>query len=398
MIQDDLATSQIHSLANALKQQKNPNAIIFSQIIDNLKAAQLGQTYPGFKLTTYLIENQNPSFLKILWKAIVPYNSVHNVYEFTTKYPRFNNIMNDPFTKGLRSVFWWGAFPNKELLYTLIASNKLGLQQKRKLTLFKLYLQYSFLGAIRSSIQTSLLPITFGLFAMVNIGVKGFLEAGNINIQGISKLTDEEKNLLKSENFIIDLFSIIFYKYIQHLYKTWTTIVDVGSGGLDSKIYKAAAGLGIPNEVKSFDDSVIANIITFVGSMDFGNMKNKSYNSFYAMIVSALDELFFGPAKKDIENEAKTEGERIQAGDTGIDINNPTWKVVPSPRTNISLIDINFPYKKTKYIKINNQYNLTNTDFKNVNNIVRISTPKNFEINAIQITDINNKTHNIKPQ
>ena len=76
----------------------------------------------------------------------------------------------------------------------------------------------------------------------------------------------------------------------------------------------------------------------------------------------------------------------------------PTWKYVQSQRTNISLIDINFPYNKTKFIKINNQHNLDNTHFKNVNNIVRISTPKNFKIQVIEITDNNGKTHNINKQ
>ena len=71
----------------------------------------------------------------------------------------------------------------------------------------------------------------------------------------------------------------------------------------------------------------------------------------------------------------------------------PTWKYVQSQRTNISLIDINFPYSKTKVIKINNQHDLDNTHVKNVNNIVRISTPKDFRIKSIEITDNNDKKY-----
>ena len=76
----------------------------------------------------------------------------------------------------------------------------------------------------------------------------------------------------------------------------------------------------------------------------------------------------------------------------------PTWKYAQSQRTNISLIDINFPYNNTKIVKINNQHSLDKTHFKNVNNIVRISTPKDFKIKSIEITDNNGKTHNINEQ
>ena len=77
------------------------------------------------------------------------------------------------------------------------------------------------------------------------------------------------------------------------------------------------------------------------------------------------------------------------------DVYKPTWKYAKSQRSNIFLIDINFPYSKTKIVKINNQYSLGNTDFKNVNNIVRISGPKNFEIESIEITDFNDKKYTV---
>ena len=133
-----------------------------------------------------------------------------------------------------------------------------------------------------------------------------------------------------------------------------------------------------------------------MGSIDVGNMANKDYNSLYDMIVSALDEMVFGSAKKDIEDRAKTEGERIQAGGTEIDVNNKTWSYSTTSLPSSKIVEINFPFNKTQKVVVNDKYNLDNTFFRNRNNKVTINVPNKITISSIKVVDVNNTTHSFQ--
>ena len=402
MIQDDLATQYIDTLTKTLKQKSgNPNALEFSQIIRELKAGSLGEKYPGFKLTAQLASvNDKNKIKKTLWNSINPAgNNLRIISDLKSKkMPKFiMDGLNSNTGKTIRRTLVWGAFPNKQLLYTLIASNRTGLQKKQWRTLYSLYLQYSFLGALRSSIQTIFIPAAYTAYTLMDLNLRGYLEQSKLNFPLLPELTDEERKQIGSEKTLGDVANIFSKQFITHYYSTWASVGQIGNGGWDSKIYQIAYGIGIPNEVKSFDNSMIANFITKMASFDIGGAPNKDYDSFYRMIFSLVTPNL-DKTKKDIENNAKIEGERIQAGGGQIDVNSKTWNYTKTDRNNINLVDISFPYNNTKIVKINNQYSLGNTDFKNVNNIVRISTPKNFEIQSIEITDNNDKKHIIKPK
>jgi hypothetical protein len=400
MIQDDLATQYIDTLTKTLKQKSgNPNALEFSQIIRELKAGSLGEKYPGFKLTAQLASvNDKNKIKKTLWNSINPAgNNLRIISDLKSKkMPKFiMDGLNSNTGKTIRRTLVWGAFPNKQLLYTLIASNRTGLQKKQWRTLYSLYLQYSFLGALRSSIQTIFIPVAYTAYTLMDLNLRGYLEQSKLNFPLLPELTDEERKQIGSEKTLGDVANIFSKQFITHYYSTWASVGQIGNGGWDSKIYQIAYGIGIPNEVKSFDNSMIANFITKMASFDIGGAPNKDYDSFYRMIFSLVTPNL-DKTKKDIENNAKIEGERIQAGGGQIDVNSQTWNYTKTDRNNINLVDISFPYNNTKIVKINNQYSLGNTDFKNVNNIVRISTPKNFTITSMEITDNNDKKHIIK--
>jgi len=400
MVQDDLATQNIDTLVKALNlRSNNPKALEFSQIIDELKAGSLGEKYPGFQLTAHLASvNAKNKIKKTLWDSINPAgNNLRIISDLKSKkIPKFiRDGLNTNTGKTIRRTLVWGAFPNKQLLYTLIASNRTGLQKKQWRTLYSLYLQYSFLGALRSSIQTIFIPAAYTVYTLMDLNLRGYLEQSKINFTLLPELTDEERKQLEPENFLGDIVNIFSKQFLTHYYSTWASVGQIGNGGWDSKIYQIAYGIGIPNEVKSFDNSMIANFITKIASFDIGGTPNKDYDSFYRMIFSLVTPNL-DKTKKDIENNAKIEGERIQAGGGQIDVNSQTWNYTKTDRNNINLVDISFPYNNTKIVKINNQYSLGNTDFKNVNNIVRISTPKNFEIESIEITDNNDQKHIIK--
>jgi hypothetical protein len=400
MIQDDLATQYIDTLTKTLKQKSgNPNALEFSQIIRELKAGSLGEKYPGFKLTAQLASvNDKNKIKKTLWDSINPAgNNLRIISDLKSKkMPKFiMDGLNSNTGKTIRRTLVWGAFPNKQLLYTLIASNRTGLQKKQWRTLYSLYLQYSFLGALRSSIQTIFIPAAYTAYTLMDLNLRGYLEQSKLNFPLLPELTDEERKQIGSEKFLGDVANVFSKQFLTHYYSTWASVGQIGNGGWDSKIYQIAYGIGIPNEVKSFDNSMIANFITKIASSDIGGAPNKDYDSFYRMIFSLVTPNL-DKTKKDIENNAKIEGERIQAGGGQIDVNSKTWNYTKTDRNNINLVDISFPYNNTKIVKINNQYSLGNTDFKNVNNIVRISTPKNFTIISMEITDNNDKKHIIK--
>jgi hypothetical protein len=400
MIQDDLATQYIDTLTKTLKQKSgNPNALEFSQIIRELKAGSLGEKYPGFKLTAQLASvNDKNKIKKTLWDSINPAgNNLRIISDLKSKkIPKFiRDGLNTNTGKTIRRTLVWGAFPNKQLLYTLIASNRTGLQKKQWRTLYSLYLQYSFLGALRSSIQTIFIPAAYTAYTLMHLNLRGYLEQSKLNFPLLPELTDEERKQIGSEKFLGDVANVFSKQFLTHYYSTWASVGQIGNGGWDSKIYQIAYGIGIPNEVKSFDNSMIANIITKIASIDIGGAPNKDYDSFYRMIFSLVTPNL-DKTKKDIENNAKIEGERIQAGGGQIDVNSQTWNYTKTDRNNINLVDISFPYNNTKIVRINNQFDLNRDFFKNINNIVRISTPKNFEIESIEITDNNDKKHIIK--
>jgi len=401
MIQDDLASEYFNTLKNTLGLQKNsPNALEFEQIISELKSSNFGEQYPGFKLTAQLQSVNSSNKYTEIWNSLNPwYNNLQRVKDLNYKViPNWvRSLLNTRTGKIIRRTIVWGAFPNKKLLYTLIASNRKGLQNKQFRRLFSLYLQYSFLGALRSTLLTIYIPIAYTIYTLASSSFKGFLQKTNIDIPGVKiipPLTDEERKLLESDDAAKDIIKVFSKEFLSYYFTNWASIGQIGDGGLDSKIYQIAYGIGIPNEVKTFDRALVANIITRIVSSDFGGPPNKDYDSFFRM-VSGIFIPGLNKTEKDIEDRAKTEGERIQAGGTQIDFNNPTWKYINSPRPSASLIEINFQYNKTKSLNINNQYILNNQQFKNVNNKIRIATPKDLEIKSMVITDIYNKTHNI---
>ena len=399
MIQDDLATGYLNNLTNTLKQKStNPKALEFSKIIEELKSGSLGEKYPGFRLTYYLANVKGGGNMgKVIWKSINPgKNNLQNIMTLQSKrIPKWIiNGLNSNIGKTMRRTLLWGAFPNKELLYTLIANSRVGIQKKQKMVLYKLYLQYSFLGALRSSIQTIFIPVAYTFYTLMHLNLRGYLEQNNI--QFLPKLTDEEKKQIDPENSFIDIVRIFSKEFSTHYYKTWASVGQIENGGLDSKIYQVAYGIGVPNEVKSFNNSIIANVITKMASFDIGGFPNKDYDSFYNMVFSNIIPTLNG-FLKGILDAAKNEGDKVQAGGSDITINNPTWSYGLTIGTKIQIV-INFDYNNTKQIKVNNKYTLTKDKIGNFNNKPTLIAPKNLSISSIELTDNSNKIHNIKKQ
>jgi hypothetical protein len=94
--------------------------------------------------------------------------------------------------------------------------------------------------------------------------------------------------------------------------------------------------------------------------------------------------------------EIQASGTEIQAGGGQIDVNDKTWRFSTTSLPTSKIVEINFPFNKTKKVIVNDRYNLDNRFFRNINNKVGVNVPNTITISSIKVVENNNTTHNFK--
>ena len=76
----------------------------------------------------------------------------------------------------------------------------------------------------------------------------------------------------------------------------------------------------------------------------------------------------------------------------------PNWSFSNTLLPTSKIVEINFPFNKTKKVIVNDIYNLDNRHFRNINNKVGINVPNTITISSIKVVETNNNTHNFKKE
>jgi len=170
-------------------------------------------------------------------------------------------------------------------------------------------------------------------------------------------------------------------------------VVD-NNESLGNKILKIAANIITPPEITSFNNSVIANVAVFLGNKGIASGPNVKYESFTQLfmntVIFKIDDIIRG-----LFNGATSTSAEIQAGGGQVDVNDKTWRFSTTSLPTSKIVEINFPFNKTKKVIVNGIYNLDNRHFRNINNKVGINVPNIITISTIQIKDNDNKIYTI---
>jgi len=399
MQQNSSAFNYIFKFAENLKMEyKNPTADSLEKIINDLVGSSLGQKYPGFRLTAILNSKlggkttfeQN---FNLIWSSIRPqypqtYNTILNMLP-----DKFNFLLKNKSLNRVIRTQLWGVFPNTEFLYKLIAQSKDAIANKNVKKLLVIYIKYVMYNMARNALIFIYMPAIYGLYT-------GLLYAFKANYPDLAgSLTPEEEKLLKG-SWAEDVAAVFGREFSLHIQKTFWLVDNNESVG--NKILKTAATMITPPEITSFNNSVVANVAVFLGNKGIASGPDMKYESFTQLfmdtVIFKIDDiirgLFNGATSTGAEIQAG--GTEIQAGGGQIDVNDKTWRFSTTSLPNSKIVEINFPFNKTKKVIVNDRYNLDNRFFRNINNKVGVNVPNTITISSIKVVENNNTTHNFK--
>jgi hypothetical protein len=401
MQQNSSAFNYIFKFAENLKMQNhynNPAADSLEKIINDLVGSSLGQKYPGFRLTAILNSKlggkttfeQN---FNLIWSSIRPqypqtYNTILNMLP-----DKFNFLLKNKSLNRVIRTQLWGVFPNTEFLYKLIAQSKDAIANKNVKKLLVIYIKYVMYNMARNALIFIYMPAIYGLYT-------GLLYAFKSNYPDLAgSLTPEEEKLLKG-SWAEDVAAVFGREFSLHIQKTFWLVDNNESVG--NKILKTAATMITPPEITSFNNSVVANVAVFLGNKGIASGPDMKYESFTQLfmdtVIFKIDDiirgLFNGATSTGAEIQAG--GTEIQAGGGQIDVNDKTWRFSTTSLPTSKIVEINFPFNKTKKVIVNDRYNLDNRFFRNINNKVGVNVPNTITISSIKVVENNNTTHNFK--
>ncbi len=401
MQQNSSAFNYIFKFAENLKMQNhynNPAADSLEKIINDLVGSSLGQKYPGFRLTAILNSKlggkttfeQN---FNLIWSSIRPqypqtYNTILNMLP-----DKFNFLLKNKSLNRVIRTQLWGVFPNTEFLYKLIAQSKDAIANKNVKKLLVIYIKYVMYNMARNALIFIYMPAIYGLYT-------GLLYAFKANYPDLAgSLTPEEEELLKG-SWAEDVAAVFGREFSLHIQKTFWLVDNNESVG--NKILKTAATMITPPEITSFNNSVVANVAVFLGNKGIASGPDMKYESFTQLfmdtVIFKIDDiirgLFNGATSTGAEIQAG--GTEIQAGGGQIDVNDKTWRFSTTSLPTSKIVEINFPFNKTKKVIVNDRYNLDNRFFRNINNKVGVNVPNTITISSIKVVENNNTTHNFK--
>ncbi len=401
MQQNSSAFNYIFKFAENLKMQNhynNPAADSLEKIINDLVGSSLGQKYPGFRLTAILNSKlggkttfeQN---FNLIWSSIRPqypqtYNTILNMLP-----NKFNFLLKNKSLNRVIRTQLWGVFPNTEFLYKLIAQSKDAIANKNVKKLLVIYIKYVMYNMARNALIFIYMPAIYGLYT-------GLLYAFKANYPDLAgSLTPEEEELLKG-SWAEDVAAVFGREFSLHIQKTFWLVDNNESVG--NKILKTAATMITPPEITSFNNSVVANVAVFLGNKGIASGPDMKYESFTQLfmdtVIFKIDDiirgLFNGATSTGAEIQAG--GTEIQAGGGQIDVNDKTWRFSTTSLPTSKIVEINFPFNKTKKVIVNDRYNLDNRFFRNINNKVGVNVPNTITISSIKVVENNNTTHNFK--
>lgn len=391
MQQSDVCMDHIFLLSKQLvRNEGNRDAMELSKIINDLTIGTLGEKYPGFRITAILnskIEGSS-NFKKdlfLLGKAISPdYGHIYSGMITKILPDKIKFIFQNKYVSHIIRTQMWGIFPNTELIYRLISKNKTAIKNKKYKVLLILFIQYILYNSARNCFLLAYIPVAYTIYTIV------FTNPLRKNYPDLfGQLTSEEQNRLRG-NVGQDIFAIWSYEFTKHISRTFITPPD-GVNGVD-KLLKFALSIITPAEIKSFNNSIVANIGLWLGNKGLGEGAT-DYKSFTDLmlygVVNNIDGIMTG-----IIDGATAATQQIQAGGTEVTVNTPTWSyntAVTFP--NVKFIDINFRHDKTKKLIVNG-VNIDN--FSNIGNKVRFSIRSSTTINSVKIIDTSNVTHDIR--
>jgi len=394
MQQNSTAFNYIFKFAENLKMQNNPTADSLEKIINDLVGSSLSQKYPGFRLTAILNSKlggntkfeQNFNLIKYSIRPQYPqiYNNI-----FTNILPdKFNFLLKNRRLNSIIRTQLFGVFPNTELLYRLIAKNKDAIRNKNIKKLLVIYIKYVMYNMVRNALIFIYMPAIYGLYT----GGLYILKSNYPDLVG--SLTPEEEELLKG-GWEEDVAAVFGRQLSLHVQKTFW-VVD-NNESLGNKILKIAANIITPPEITSFNNSVIANVAVFLGNKGIASGPNVKYESFTQLfmntVIFKIDDIIRG-----LFNGATSTSAEIQAGGGQVDVNDKTWRFSTTSLPTSKIVEINFPFNKTKKVIVNGIYNLDNRHFRNINNKVGINVPNTITISSIKVVETNNNTHNFKKE
>jgi hypothetical protein len=237
------------------------------------------------------------------------------------------------------------------------------------------------------------MPAIYGLYTSLLYAFK----ANYPDLAG--SLTPEEEELLKG-SWAEDVAAVFGREFSLHIQKTFWLVDNNESVG--NKILKTAATMITPPEITSFNNSVVANVAVFLGNKGIASGPDMKYESFTQLfmdtVIFKIDDiirgLFNGATSTGAEIQAS--GTEIQAGGGQIDVNDKTWRFSTTSLPTSKIVEINFPFNKTKKVIVNDRYNLDNRFFRNINNKVGVNVPNTITISSIKVVENNNTTHNFK--
>ena len=120
----------------------------------------------------------------------------------------------------------------------------------------------------------------------------------------------------------------------------------------------------------------------------------RSYKNGLFKIDDIIRGLFNGATSTGAE--IQDSGTEIQAGGGQIDVNDKTWRFSTTSLPTSKIVEINFPFNKTKQVIVNDRYRLGNKFFRNLNSKVGVNIPNTITITSIKVLENNNTTHNFK--
>lgn len=399
MQQNSTAFNYIFKFAENLKMQNNPAADSLEKIINDLVGSSLSQKYPGFRLTAILNSKlggntkfeQNFNLIKYSIRPQYPqiYNNI-----FTNILPdKFNFLLKNKSLNRVIRTQLFGVFPNTELLYRLIAQSKDAIKNKNVKKLLVIYIQYVMYNLVRNALIFIYMPAIYGLYT-------GGLYALKANYPDlVGSLTPEEEELLKG-GWEEDVAAVFGRQLSLHVQKTFW-VVD-NNESLGNKILKIAANIITPPEITSFNNSVMANVAVFLGNKGIASGPDVKYESFTQLfmntVIFKIDDIIRGlfNGATSTGAEIQDSGTEIQAGGGQIDVNDKTWRFSTTSLPTSKIVEINFPFNKTKQVIVNDRYRLGNKFFRNLNSKVGVNIPNTITITSIKVIENNNTTHNFK--
>jgi hypothetical protein len=400
MQQNSTAFNYIFKFAENLKMEyKNPAAESLEDIINDLVGSSLSQKYPGFRLTAILNSKlggntkfeQNFNLIKYSIKPQYPqiYNNI-----LTKILPdKFNFLLKNKSLNRVIRTQLFGVFPNTELLYRLIAQNKDAIKNKNVKKLLVIYIKYVMYNLVRNAYMFIYMPAIYGLY---NSGLY-ILKDNYPDLVG--SLTPEEEELLKG-SWVEDAAAVFGREVSLHIQKTFW-VVD-NNESLGNKILKIAANIITPPEITSFNNSVMANVAVFIGNKGIASGPDVKYESFTQLfmntVIFKIDDIIRGlfNGATSTGAEIQDSGTEIQAGGGQIDVNDKTWRFSTTSLPTSKIVEINFPFNKTKQVIVNDRYRLGNKFFRNLNSKVGVNIPNTITITSIKVIENNNTTHNFK--